>query len=68
MCTNSEDIESFLSAHFPFIPIGWLKEVNDSLKFFTDKNGGNVEMTTRFSKGIDDWTDWKERRINRQKK
>ena len=66
--TTQEDIEAFMSTHFPYVPLDWLGEINDSLRIFTQKNGGNVEMTTRFKAGEDEWTDWKERRVKRRKK
>lgn len=62
-----QDIEAFMSVHFPHIPLEWLTDVNASLKDFADKNGGNVEMTTRFHSGMDEWTEWKDRRFKRRK-
>lgn len=68
MCTNQREIEAFMSAHFPYVPLDWLSEVNKSLKVFVDKNGGNVEMTTRFHAGTEEWTEWKDRRFNKRRK
>lgn len=51
------DTDKFLAIKFPNVPRAWLEQVNEELAIFK----GNVEMTTRFVGGEDQWTDWKKR-------
>lgn len=60
----ADDIGQLLAAHFPHIPRAWLKYVNDKLGKIKQENGGNVEMSVRWTGGEDQWTDWNQRDLN----
>ncbi len=51
------DTDKLLAIKFPHVPRSWLEQVEKELA----ETNGNVEMTTRFVGGEDQWTDWKKR-------
>ena len=60
MDTSTDEL---LAAKFPGIRKSWLRKISDKLNLLKSENGGNVEMTVRWRRGVPQWTDWNQRDI-----
>jgi hypothetical protein len=64
MGTDHSNTDEFLAIRFPNVRPAWLRRLNKLLGIFKGVNGGNVEITTRYRAGIDQWVDWNGRDLS----